>query len=131
MSTIKADQLSSEITKTLREYIDVTEDACAAGVVEAANDVVSALHEAKPAGSEQYGSWDAYNMDWDRKKLKQGKKGEYTEVVYNKKHYQLAHLLENGHALPGGGRTRAFPHIAPVAEEAERTLLDTIKKHIK
>ena len=130
-TTVSPDKLSSEITKILKEYIDVTEDACAEGVIEAANEVVSALHEAKPAGSGVYGSWDAYNADWDRKKLKRGKKGEYTEVVYNKKHYQLAHLLENGHALPGGGRSRAFPHIAPVAEQAENTLLDTIKKHIK
>ena len=30
----------------------------------------------------------------------------------------LAHLLEKGHALVGGGSARAFVHIAPAAEEA-------------
>ena len=30
----------------------------------------------------------------------------------------LAHLLEKGHALAGGGTARAFVHIAPAAEDA-------------
>lgn len=30
----------------------------------------------------------------------------------------LAHLLEDGHARIGGGRTRAFPHVRDAAEEA-------------
>lgn len=40
--------------------------------------------------------------------------------VYNKKNYQLTHLLEKGHQLRRGGRTygnvKAFEHIAPVNE---------------
>lgn len=132
MSTINPDQLADEIMKTLEEYAEVTEEAAAAGVVETANTVVEELHNVTPPnGAPKYRSWNAYLADWNRKKLKQGKKGEYIEVVHNKKHYQLAHLLEYGHALWQGGRAEAYEHIAPIAERAGGTLLDNIKKHIK
>lgn len=130
MSTVKPSQLASEIMKALEDYAGVTEEAAKAGVTDTAKMVTNRLREAKPSGSGKYGSWDAYNADWTHKKEKGGA-GVYSEVVYNQKHYQLAHLLENGHALPGGGRSRAFPHIAPVAEEAEEQLLGAIQKHLK
>lgn len=38
--------------------------------------------------------------------------------------YQLAHLLEHGHALRGGGRSRAIEHIAPVEDWAIKEVFD-------
>lgn len=40
--------------------------------------------------------------------------------------YQLAHLLENGHAKRGGGRTNPIVHIAPVEEWAINEAYDRI-----
>ena len=47
-------------------------------------------------------------------------------TIYNEPHYRVTHLLEYGHALPQGGRAKAYPHIAPtrkwLEEEVERRL---------
>lgn len=47
----------------------------------------------------------------------------------------LPHLLEHGHALVGGGRARAFEHIAPAADEAfedfEATLSQAVEEAIE
>ena len=131
MSTISPDQFAKEIEKTLRDYIGVTEEAAAKGVIDTADEAVDELHSASPAGSGRYGSWAEYNADWNRKNLTGSSKKVFSSVVYNEKHYQLAHLLEKGHALKNGGRTRAFTHIAPVAEKAEKKLLENIKSNIE
>lgn len=48
-----------------------------------------------------------------------------------KPHYRLTHLLEKGHALKGGGRTRAFPHIKYGEELAERRYPEMLKEGIE
>ena len=130
MAKVRIDDLTKEIMKTLEEYVGVTEEACERGVKETAKTAAEELRSAHPSGSEQWGSWDAYNRGWtvknDRKALKKG----VMSIVHNKDHYQLTHLLEKGHAKTNGGRTRAFPHIAPVAEKAEDMLIEKIKREI-
>ena len=128
MSTIDPQNLSNEIERALREYADVTEKAAQNGVVETANNCVDRLRVANPSGSGKWGSWERYNNSWTSKSYKFN--DSYVEVVHNQKHYRLTHLLENGHALHQGGRAGAFPHIAPVAEMAEKELLSNIKKNI-
>lgn len=52
-------------------------------------------------------------------------------IVHNRTRYQLAHLLEKGHALhirgEDYGSTRAFPHIAP----AEKHAIEYVEKAVK
>ena len=45
--------------------------------------------------------------------------------------YQLAHLLEYGHATRNGGRTGANEHIKPVEEWAVEEVQDQIMKAIE
>ena len=129
--TISVDELSKEIEKALADFVGVTEEACEKGVLETADDAVRALRSAHPTGSGEYGSWDEYNSGWKKRSSAQKTKMKGVQaVVWNEKHYRLTHLLEKGHAKVNGGRTRAFPHIAPVEEKCEEGLVRNIRKYI-
>ena len=72
----------------------------------------------------------AYAKSWAAKTTK--KTANAMEiVVYSRNRYQLAHLLEFGHALRKGGRTRAFPHIAPAEERAAQILEREVEKALR
>ena len=106
---IQPAQFASAITKELNQY-----DAKVAKAVEQAvsETVEEATAEMKGAGSFK---GRKYRASW---KGEVKKRSAYVDgVVFNAKHYQLTHLLEFGHAKQNGGRTREFPHIAPVNEK--------------
>lgn len=131
MSGVKPDNLAKAFMDILEDFRDATEDQVAYALQETAEDCKSELQNATPSGAGKYSSWDKYNKGWNRTKITVQKHGKYSISVHNKKSPGLTHLLENGHALRGGGRARAFPHIAPVNDKAERKLLENIKKAIR
>lgn len=51
-------------------------------------------------------------------------------TIYNKTVPGLPHLLEYGHAMRNGGRTKAFPHIAPVEETVTEEFYKAVKQLI-
>lgn len=132
---IKIDDLAKSIVKELEEYgSDITEVAEKA-IDETAKEAVKNLKRANPPGSGEYASWKEYNASWGITKTKTDARYGRKATIHNKKKYQLAHLLEKGHALVRGGRkvgeTRAFEHIKPVADNAEKELEERITKGIK
>ena len=113
----------NNLDKAFMDVLNEYKGACDVNADEAvkytAKEAVQELRKANPPGSGKYGSWKAYNKGWTVTQTKKDK----SATVHNKDHYQLTHLLEKGHALVQGGRSKAFPHIAPVAEQAEETLM--------
>ena len=101
--------IGDEISKMLREYTDDVIQATNESIEEAGKE---AAKELKTAGDfkDRTGK---YRRGWA---VKPGEKrlGIQSQVVHNRKHYQLTNLLEYGHVNRDGSRTRAFPHIAPV-----------------
>ena len=83
-----------------------------------------AVKEIKKSSSSNFGN-GAYAKDW---KLEQD---GFDFVVYNKSHYQLTHLLENGHASRGGGFVSGRPHIKPAQDKAEKKAIEEITKAIE
>lgn len=118
---IKADQLAQEIVKILDDYRDTTIDKMKEAVDKAAKQAVNELKTSSPKRT------GAYAKDWAAKNDRKANKWAYGKVVYNKKHYQLTHLLEKGHRKANGGMVAARPHIAKVEEKAINTLVEGIK----
>ena len=81
-------------------------------IPEVAKDAVKKLRKdspKRPRGGRYAKGWKA---TIEQKRLTVG------ATIHNKDRYQLAHLLEKGHAKRGGGRVPAKPHIAPVNDWA-------------
>lgn len=112
----KIDQMAHVIMEGLQEYADLATEDMKAAVKKAGNKAKSDVQAGAPVDTGRY------KKSWTVKTTKEN--ANAMEVtVHSKNRYQLAHLLEFGHAERGGGRTRAFPHIAP-AEAAAAELLE-------
>ena len=69
----------------------------------------------------------AYAKSWTAKKTKENSHS-LEMTVHSKNRYQLAHLLEKGHAKRGGGRVSGKPHIAPAEENGVQMLENLIEE---
>ena len=112
----RIDQMAHVIMEGLQEYADLATEDMKAAVKKAGKKAKSDVQAGALVKTGKY------KKSWAVKTTKEN--ANAIEVtVHSKNRYQLAHLLEFGHAKRGGGRTRAFPHIA-TAEEAAAELLE-------
>jgi HK97 gp10 family phage protein len=117
----KIDNLANEIMEGLKEYADLASDDVKKAVRKAGNTVRKEISENAPKDT------GAYAKSWSVKKTKETS-NSLEVTVYSKNRYQLAHLLEYGHAKRGGGRVAARPHIAQAEQSAVETLDSEIAK---
>lgn len=119
---IQPDQLSDAIASIIEEYSKevgsgVKEDVLESG--KACVEMVQAGIDAAGIGGKKY-----------RKSFKSTTTKDTafmtTVEVHSPKHYRLTHLLEHGHVVKVKGKvvgvSRAFPHLAPVEQEAAALL---------
>jgi hypothetical protein len=123
-NTVKIDGLADAVMKELSEYADVIDSDMRKAVTKAGQTVRKDISAGAPR---RHGD---YAKSWATKKTRQSARS-LEVTVYSRNRYQLAHLLEHGHAKRNGGRTRAFPHIAPAEENGVRQLEEDIKRSIR
>lgn len=124
MRTITVDQLESAIEKILKDYdkdLRMTEETVMRRVVQNGAKAVRGTASIAVNGR--------YARGWGSKTVKTrfGVEG----YIYHKQTPGLPHLLEFGHAMPQGGRSKAKPHVQIVEQEIYRDFIDTTKRGIE
>ena len=122
--TVKIDQLADAVMKGLEDYAKLAADDLKADVQKAGKTVKQQIESTAPRKTGKYAK------SWAVKKTKETS-DSIQLVVHSKNRYQLTHLLEHGHAKRGGGRTRAFPHIAPAEQAGMEQLVRDIERDLK
>lgn len=118
---VKIPDLNTAIQEILDEYGDNVTEATKKAVVKVAE---IAKKETQAGANVRTGK---YRSGWAVKK-DAASRLRTEAIVHNRSRYQLAHLLEKGHALRGGGRAGAFPHIKPAEEHAIKNMEEALKK---
>ena len=113
--TVSVDRLAETIMMGLTESADATADLVKQSVQEVSKEVKKEISANAPKRT------GAYKKSWAAKKTIETS-NSLVMTVHSKNRYQIAHLLEHGHAKRGGGRVAEIPHIEP-AEAAGASLL--------
>lgn len=123
-NTVTVDHLAEAVMKGLTEYADVSTELVKQSVQQVSKEVKKEISENAPKRT------GAYKKSWGTKKTKETS-NSLTMMVHSKNRYQIAHLLEHGHAKRGGGRVAARPHIAPAEEHGVTSLQEKIERGLK
>ena len=113
--TVSIDGLADAVMEELTEYNKLAGETMKKAVTKAGQTVRKEIQSGAPVRTGKYAK------SWTAKKTRESST-RLEVTVYSPSRYMLAHLLEHGHAKRNGGRTRAFPHIAPAEEAGEKQL---------
>lgn len=122
-SRVTIDSLADAVMEELTEYADLATDDMKVAVRKAGNTVRNEIKETAPKNT------GAYAKSWSVKTERETS-SSLLLIVHSRNRYQLAHLLEFGHAKRGGGRVAAQPHIAPAEEKGVGELEKTIERSL-
>lgn len=138
MPSVKTNAFAQECLKLLNEYSDEVSDMVSEETLKIADEGVNELktitqptgiENPNPAKPMKRRDWKNYCKGWE---VKTSVTSNFTSAsIWNRKKWQLTHLLEYGHATKDGKMTRAFPHIEPLSTKLENKLYESIKKSIE
>ena len=121
---VSIDHLAEAVMKELENYADTTTDGVKSAVRRAADTVKKGIEAGAPVRTGKYAK------SWATKTT--GENSHALEItVHSRNRYQLAHLLEHGHAKRGGGRVAARPHIAAAEAEGIEQMEAEIERSIR
>ena len=121
---ISVNELADTVMESLTEYANLATDDMKKAVKKAGNTAKKEIAANAPKDT------GAYGKSWSVKTTKESSNA-LEVTVHSRNRYQLAHLLEHGHAKRGGGRVSARPHIAPAEETAVEQLEKEIERSLK
>lgn len=124
VNKVSVSELADAVMEGLVEYAELATEDMKAAVKKAGQTVRKEIQAGAPVKT------GAYRKSWAVKTTRET--SSFMEVtVHSRNRYQLAHLLEFGHAKRGGGRVPGRPHIAPAEEKGIRQLEEEIKKALE
>lgn len=121
--TVPIGGLADAVMEGLSEYADLAADDMKAAVRKAGGTVRKQIRDTAPRRTGKYAS------SWSVRKDRETST-TLAVIVHSRNRYQLAHLLEFGHAKRGGGRVPAQPHIAAAEEAGTRELEAAIERSL-
>ena len=122
--TVQIGELADAVMETLEEYADLAAEDVKQAVRDAGEMVKKEIRANAPKDTGDYAK------SWAVKKKKETS-SSLTLTVHSKNRYQLAHLLEYGHAKRNGGRVEGKAHIAPAEEKRIRQLEEEIERSLR
>ena len=120
---VSIDRMAEEISSLLQEYADLAADEMKTAVKKAGDTTKKEIRNTAPGSGKYAKSWRSKTTKEDSSSLQ--------VTVYSPSRYRIAHLLEHGHAKRGGGRVKAYPHIAPAEKVAEEQLVSDITRALE
>lgn len=121
---IKISALADTVMDYLNDYADTSAEDVKKAVKDAGKTVQKEIEMSAPKDTGDYGkSWSVKNVKETVNSLEVS--------VHSKGKYQMAHLLEFGHAKRNGGRVNGKVHIATAEELGIKQLQEQIERCLK
>lgn len=119
--------VQAQLDRLLSDFVNEEQETIEKCFKKVARDTVKELKQTSPQDKGDYArSWAVKNV--------KGAGRSIELVVHNKEHYQLTHLLENGHVIRNQfgsyGRVSAKPHIKKAEEKANKELVAELQERL-